>query len=231
MTWFLIILIDKHLPLMYSGVTIDKWRLLMRSLLLAGTLLVGMSVPAASAVVTWDFSMGPTGRLGTTETQLSVPGSVPIEATGFVNVSGFNILTDLFRKSGGFTDSGLGLAELHGEIHPGGFIQLDLSHVADRVGFSFSAASTDLGETWGLWLSNTAGHHGSATVLTGSDNNEHFIDATGFRFLDVGALSGDVLLHSTDATVIPEASTWAMLLVGFVGLMGLRMSKRGPRLV
>jgi hypothetical protein len=202
----------------------------MRRFLLAGTLLAGMSVPAAAAVVTWDFSVGTPGDLGPTAVQDSVPGAVPIDLAGFVSVAGHFVTTDLFRKEGDANmpnlkdEKGMGLTQLDHEIVPGSFVQLDLSHVTNKIDFSFSANSTTGPDEWGLWLSNTAGSHGSGTTLTGMDENTHFIDASGFRFLDVGAIHGTVLLHTVDANVIPEPSTWAMMLLGggFLALFGWR---------
>jgi hypothetical protein len=91
------------------------------------------------------------------------------------------------------------------EIVPGTFIQLDLSKIVSplrKFDLSFSANSVTGGDEWGLFLTNTAGSISGTPNLTGKDEGVHFINATGFTFLDVTAVSGTVLVHTLDSTIL-----------------------------
>src|ERR1700722_19461508 len=154
----------------------------------------GLSISGAdAATVLWDFSVGAGGNQGTTLTQDSVPLGIPIVASGFTGIIGTP--TDLFRKEAGGDEVGLGLTNdptAEDEITPGSFIQLDLSALTIPP----------------------------LTSLTGTTEfpTIESINTTGFRFLDVSAVAGNVLLREIDASAVPEPSTWAMMLLGFAGL-------------
>jgi hypothetical protein len=186
----------------------------------------GLSISGAdAATVLWDFGVGAGGNQGTTLTQDSVPFGIPIVASGFTGIIGTP--TDLFRKEAGGDEQGLGLTNDptgDDEITPGSFIQLDLSALTipplTSLTLSFAADSTTPPDEWSLFLSNTAGIHPLLPSLTGTTEfpTIESINTTGFRFLDMSAVAGNVLLREIDASAVPEPSTWAMMLLGFAGL-------------
>ena len=169
--------------------------------------------------------MGAGGNQGTTLTQDSVPFGIPIVASGFTGIIGTP--TDLFRKEAGGDEVGLGLTNDptgEDEITPGSFIQLDLSALTipplTSLTLSFAADSTTPPDEW---VAIPVEHRWHPSVTSEFDghhrvSDDRVDDTTGFRFLDVSAVAGNVLLREIDASAVPEPSTWAMMLLGFAGL-------------
>jgi hypothetical protein len=196
-----------------------------RHLLIGGLAATGLSISGAHAAdnVFWNFGTGTSGPIGDTTVVDSVPLGIPITASGFAGNPGTP--TTLDRKELGGDEQGLGLTNDpsgENEITPGNFIQLDLSALAGapllNLDLSFTPDSTTPPDEWALFLSNTAGAHGAVAALTGVTEATAFIDTAGFRYLDVSALAGNILLSQLDASAVPETPTWTMLLAGFAGL-------------
>jgi hypothetical protein len=152
---------------------------------------------------------------------------------------------NLFGKGGGGDENGVGLTnDLSGEneITPGSFIQLDLSNIKfASANMSFMADSTTLGDAWQVFGSNIAGSIVGATLLNscvGTDgpgnaceapNNFTLPGASSFKFLDVTALMGNVLLTQVDAVQVPAPIVGAGLpglIAACCGLLALARRRR-----
>ena len=212
-----------------------------RKLLLLGTVVsaLGLLTPASADEI-WNFNspVSPPA-LGATHDYMGTLGTI-ITATAFGTPG-----VQLFGKGGGGDENGVGLTnDLSGEneITPGSFIQLSLANInflANSVNMSFLADSTTAGDTWQVLGTNTAGTLVGATPIlscVGSDGPgnpcETLMTLSGagnFKFLDVTALAGNVLLSEVDTRAVPAPIVGAglpgLILAGG-GLLALARRRR-----
>ena len=210
-----------------------------RKLLLLGTAVgaLGFLTPAYAEI--WNFnSPASPPALGTTHDYPGTLGTI-ITATAFGTPG-----TQLFGKGLGGDENGVGLTnDLSGEneITPGSFIQLSLANInfaANSVNMSFLADSTTTGDTWQVFGSNTAGSLGATLLAScvGSDGPGNPCEqlttingAGNFKFLDVTAEMGNVLLSEVDTRAIPAPIVGAglpgLILAGG-GLLALARRRR-----
>lgn len=178
---------------------------------------------AAFADSTFNFGANGNGDIGQSDTFTA--GGDSITLWGFTgNASNPN--TDLWYKTGGGDETGLGLlndpSNEH-EIVGSSFIQFTAAGIK-----TITLGSVQSGESFALYGSNTLGTLG--TLLTGYTGtadgtvNLSAIDGT-WKYVSVLAPKGNVLL---DSATVPEPGTLAMMItLGVVGLFTFGRSKLG----
>ena len=199
--------------------------------LVAGVL---FALTPAHANEIWNFNspVSPPA-LGATHDYMGTLGTI-ITATAFGTPG-----TQLFGKGGGGDENGVGLTnDLSGEneITPGSFIQLSLANInftLNSVNMSFLADSTTAGDTWQVLGTNTSGTLAGATPIlscVGSDGPgnpcETLMTLSGagnFKFLDVTALEGNVLLSEVNTISVPAPIVGAGL-PGVVAACGVLLA-------
>ena len=215
------------------------------TMFLMGTLCLAPGAMADSV----DFT-SPPGDIGTSHTY-AIPGtSLTITASGFCSGT-CDHGSDLFGKTGGGAENGLGLASDptgQNEIFfaPGttAFVQIDVGNLLMNgvTTAQFSMGSTTAGETWSLFGCPTFLTLCNNLLSTGTDElTIHNLSGLSFstEFLDfisngtiIGAgepTAGNVLLNSFGVpTPAPEPGSAALMLLG-VGLVFV-LRKRGHQL-
>jgi hypothetical protein len=184
---------------------------------------LALSSTRANAII-WNLDSSP-GLLGTTQTY-TVSG-ITITAAGFSDNS-FGTAIQLYGKTSGGDENGLGLNNDptgNHEISGTSLIQINMTaaRLAGVTGLFFEFGSTTDGESWQVFGSNLA-TSGYTSVATGSDELEHFLSGTagGYKFYYFDRVhvpndgNDNVLLANVGG--VPEASTWAMMILGFFGI-------------
>jgi hypothetical protein len=170
---------------------------------------------------TWNLS-SPSGLLGTTQTYTA--GGFTITAAGFA--ADFMHPTALFGKAAGGDENGLGLANDptgDNEITGMNFIRVAMPTGVSNVSFIMDSVTGN--DTWDVFGGATA--TGAFSILTmGNDELvSHPLPFANFYIFE--ATNGNVLVASISASAVPEPSTWAMMLLGFLGLgFAFRQSRR-----
>jgi PEP-CTERM motif len=206
----------------------------------AGVVLCASSAQAVTWV--WNLIPNPNTSPGNSETVLSAPGNIPITLAGFTDNT-FTTPTARFEKSAGAGEIGLGStndSSSENEITGANVIRLDFHNVINSPlgvsSFTFQMGSTTGGENWAIFGSNSA-TTGYTLITTGlNDESPHTLTGANlFDFYYFALASGaqppgaNVLLGSPLKAVsgVPEPGTWAMMLLGFLGLgFAFRQSRR-----
>ena len=222
-----------------NGVGVMKQTKLLAAVGFAGLLFAQTS---ARADVVFDFAtLGPDSPppLGTTQTFTA--GGITITAAGFnyAPATGTYTATNLFNKSEGADEHGLGLAndprgdfEISGltGTNPGvGLVRIQLP-TGLPAGFSFQMNSTTNGEGWEVFGSNSptpllssltplAGGNGTGTDELTHNLNTNFLFY--FFLYDPSTLTTDntnVLLHDVDV-LVPLPGALPLFATGLAGLV------------
>jgi hypothetical protein len=209
------------------------------------TILTGIAVGAAvalgagsaqAATLNWDLS-SPAGVLPLAGQDYTA-GGITIHAAGFLDGNFSTPNLQLFGKTGGGDETGLGSnvdATGDHELNGTQWIQIDFS-AARAMGvtnFDFVMGSTTATqpEGWRVFGSNSATSLGSQ-IFAGNDElvthtfsgmNDTFLF---YNFQAQGGGTANVLVQEVSG-VVPEPATWAMMLLGFLGLgFAFRHSRR-----
>jgi hypothetical protein len=194
----------------------------------ASCLGLGLALLATSAwgtLVQWDLNPTSTnGAVGSSTNSYTVSGNTII-ARGYDNNNGIGSAHELFFKSAGGDEIGLGLVNtLHNELqvdqsgNPLQFIQLDLTSILAK-GFAngkIEVGSVQSGELFNLYGSNTLGSLGiklNSSVYDSSKDNV-FVSVPNFgayKFISVAAAGADVLPVAFQADIIPVPETASLL--------------------
>lgn len=189
-----------------------KYRLTIASILAA--------LPAAAATITFSFT-NPAGDVGSnTHTYAGTPSGYSITAYGYRNGSPVN----LYGKTAGGDENGLGLVGTPDfEIGARDIILLDISQLQGAQSLQLSIGSVQPSEGYKIYGENEL--NGSATLLLAGNVDSGFFQVPGFskyRYIGVGAGSGDVLLDAVRMTTAPEPATLALVGVALAGVSFLR---------
>jgi hypothetical protein len=203
----------------------------------AGVLAVGMAGAAHAGTITWDMSNGvgnPGMAVGTTQNITACGGcGITISAAGFTN-SGLGTPTNLFLKNLGGNEVGMGLTDDpsgENEITGANVVVVNFSNAITfgnlvSASFDIKFGSTTDNESWIVFGSQTGAAGSFLTqVAAGNDQGVHSGLAL-FNFYMVestspppfGGGSNVLLSEVSGVSMVPEPQTWAMMLLGFVGL-------------
>ena len=199
---------------------------------------------AWATVVTWNFNPnGTEGAVGSSSHTFTSSG-YSITANGFTVGNPITPL-GLYFKNQGPDETGLGIVgpadhELQGNgAYPLQFIQFDVSAILAR-GFTDGAieiGSVQAGsnDTFVIWGSSTLGDPGQQIGgVYNSSSDMQFIsiaDFTSYKFISIGALSGDVLPIAFQATMAPIPEMSALFpIIGLVVAVSLTQLLRRRRM-
>jgi len=181
-----------------------------------------------AATITWDFSTGTVGNVGSS-TEIFTKDGFNVTASGFAANA---VARNLFGKASGGDENGLGLVDtVDNELSGNNFIQLDLSALTGFTNFKIAFNSTT-DEGWQVFNCSASGTVCATSLLTG--NNEGTLNSisvgnvTGSgRYLDVKATSGNVLLYklTADTPSVPEPSTISFMVLSGILLCGVSFFK------
>jgi hypothetical protein len=215
---------------------------MMRKLLLATTALIAFTAAASAATVDFHLGSSHPGTLGFS--QNFTVGAYTVTAYGFTNGTlGSSSRTDLYGKTGSGDETGLGIAAgTDHEISGSEVIIIDTraARLAGATNFTFKMGSTTAGERWlvmgdhsdngasvvvnatiagdfGDFINSQGGINQAVNEATYSLGTDRFFEFTRVHELHDG---GDNVLLSdiTAVAAVPEPSTWAMMILGFVGV-------------
>lgn len=213
----------------WKGQSMKKW-------LLSVALLAGLA-GGAQAQTTWDLS-GNNTSFGTSHVFSANTGDVGLQITAFgFTSSALTTAATLYGKNLGADEIGLGLTNDpsgQNEITGSSLVLIDFSNAvaagANLFDYRFNSTTVsglNPGEKWEVLGSNTGAANSFTMVATGTnDETEHTILGIPFKFYEFESLAGNVLLAEvsgaggslTPVAAVPEPSTWAMMLLGFIGL-------------
>ena len=192
---------------------------------------VALATHANAVTLTYNFlENGSNLDLGATST--FTEGGFSLIANAFLTAGG---PTDLFAKSAGVGETGLGTAfDPNHEINTTNFVQLTLPTSPPSTFNMVLLASVQAGEQANVYFTHTSGTLNAATFIGSISGHDGSItvppgDQTGF--IDITAGAANVLLEgATITTSVPDGgSTIALLGVALGGIEGVRRMLRARK--
>jgi hypothetical protein len=188
-----------------------------------------VATPAAQAT-TFNF-LSPAGSLGATQSYTA--DGLTITAAGF-NSSNFTTPdVNLFAKTGGGDENGLGLTNDPSgdkEISFNSYIRIAIPSNAANV--SFTMDSTTGGEIWAVYGSNSATALGTLLAAGSTERTSRSLPLYSYYFFTNGVPVGNVLLGSLTMTDPPAPTPLPGALplfgggLGAMGLLGWRRKRK-----
>lgn len=199
---------------------------------------------AWATIVTWNLNpSGAEGEIGSSSQTFTSSG-YSITAYGFTVGSPITPL-GLYFKNQGADETGLGIVgpadhELQGNgVYPLQFIQLDVSSIL-AAGFSdgkieIGSVQAGSNDTFVIWGSSSLGDPGQQIGgVYDSSSDLVFVsiaDFANYKFISIGALSGDVLPVAFQATMAPIPEMSALFpIIGLVVAVSLTELLRRRRM-
>ena len=188
---------------------------------------VALATHANAVTLTYNFlENGSNLDLGATST--FTEGGFSLIANAFLTAGG---PTDLFAKSAGVGETGLGTAfDPNHEINTTNFVQLTLPTSPPSTFNMVLLASVQAGEQANVYFTHTSGTLNAATFIGSISGHDGSItvppgDQTGF--IDITAGAANVLLHGAQiTTAVPEPSSLAFLALGAGGILTLHRRRK-----
>jgi hypothetical protein len=200
----------------------------------------------AATAAQWDWNLtSPLGQVSANpHIYLSTPDNIQLPITAYAtHITDLPVGTTwtaptattshvhLYAKTEGGTETGLGISTDRShddqEIYVNSFLQIDLQFVMLKTvidKLTLTVGSIQNGESFDLWGSNIAGQPGKLLLTGGAsyDDVPFAVPSYGnYRYLSIGAGTGDVLLDGISASA-PEPGTFGLAAIMILGVLALR---------
>jgi PEP-CTERM motif len=200
----------------------------------------------AKADIVFNLPGTHTGTLGTSQSFTSTPSGYTLTAYGFNStLSNSNhtltlgTATDLYGKTGGGGETGLGIANdptRDHEIYPRSTVKIDLTSVFSTYpteAVTLTVGSVQNGEGFAVFGGSSSPSNYIGSVTSNSNSNDVFtfnvtasqVAASGDK-LYLTATSNNVVLETVTVASVPEPGTFGLMFTGIAAITGYGWLRR-----